>query len=74
MRNIATKVKVKRFQNKGKRVKNAMAYLKWCVLHTMKCYPRWTMNNGGGFIQFIKADGSFTLFMIGHKDELDKID
>ena len=28
------------------------------------------LSNGGGFIQFIKADGSHTLFMIGHKDDL----
>ena len=73
MRNIATKVKVKRLQNKGKRVKNTVAYLKHCVLHTMTRYLRWTINNGGGIIQFTKPDGSFTLYMIGHRDDLNKL-
>ena len=73
MRNIATKVKVKRLQNRGKRVKNSIAYLKHCVLHTMKRYLRWTINNGGGVIQFTKADGSFTLYMIGHRDDLNRL-
>ena len=73
MRNIATKVKVKRLQNKGKRAKKTVAYLKHCVLHTMKRYLRWTINNGGGIIQIFKPDGSFTLYMIWHKDDLNKL-
>ena len=74
MRFIGTKITLKRLQNKGKRSKRRNQSLKDTVLHSMKRYLRWTIKVGGGIMQLWQPDGSFILAVIGHRDDLAKID
>ena len=73
MRTVGTKVVLKRLKNEGKRSKMRTQFLKHTVLHSMKRYLRWTMKVGGGILQLWQPDGSFLLAVIGHRDDLAKI-
>ena len=72
MRSIATKVKVKRLQNAGKRISKIKVKAKKNLFHTMCRYIHWTMSNGGGLMKIYRQDGSYETFMIGLITDLDK--